>query len=106
MLETLLPVALTHWPLLAMAAVLWALGQMGKAVAPPAEASAAWKLYRQTLPFHSVIAGCVIGACFPVLAPFTAARPLSALYFAASGVLGSYGHDIYQTWRKYRGGES
>lgn len=102
MLETLLPVALTHWPFLAVAAVLWALAQAAKAVAPSADAGPGWKLYWSTLPFHSVIAGCLVGACFPVLAPFAAARPLSALYFAASGVLSAYGHDIWQTYRKHK----
>lgn len=105
MLETVLPLALVHWPLFALAAVLWALGQAAKAVMPPAEAGPVWKLLRATMPWHPVLVGAVVGVCFPVLAPMVVgnARPVAALYFAASGVVACYAHDIYQTWIKHRG---
>lgn len=105
MLETLLPLATLHWPFLACAAVLWALGQAGKALAPAAEAGPLWKWYRATLPWHPLAIGALIGACFPALAPFMAGntRPIATLYFAASGVLSCYAHDVWQTIAKYRG---
>ena len=105
MLETLLPLAATHWPFIALAAVLWALGQAGKALAPDASAGPMWKAYRATLPWHPLLMGALVGACFPALAPFASgdARPLAVLYFAASGVLSCYAHDVYQTIVKYKG---
>ena len=105
MLETLLPLAATHWPFIALAAVLWALGQAGKALAPDASAGPMWKAYRATLPWHPLLAGAVIGTLCPALAPLVLGntRPLAALYFAASGVFAAYAHDIYQTVAKYKG---
>lgn len=104
MLETMLPLALVHWPLFATAAVLWAFGQAAKALMPPAEAGRVWKLLRASLPWHPMIAGAFVGLCLPVLAPLVIgdARPVAALYFAASGVLAAYWHDVYQTWMKHK----
>lgn len=86
------------------AAMLWALGRMATVLAPKACVSRFWSLYRRTLPWHPVLTGAGIGFAFPHLVPQAVGtgRVAAMLYFGASGVLATYGHDVFRTWVKYR----
>lgn len=100
----IIPVASAHVLFLTTAASLWALGRFATFMAPPAESHWFWRLFRRTLPWHPVFSGAAIGFLFPQVLPadVSAGRVAAALYFAGSGVLATYGHDVFRTWSKYR----
>lgn len=99
-----LPLASEHVLFVTTAASLYALGKFFTFMAPRADRGVFWRVFRQTLPWHPVFAGAFIGFAFPQLVPASVGvgRIASALYFAGSGVLATYGHDVLRTWTKYR----
>jgi hypothetical protein len=98
------PLIESHVLFATTAAMLWGLGKMATALAPEASASGFWALFRRTLPWHPVLTGAWLGLAFPHLVPESVGvgRVAAALYFGASGVLATYGHDVFRTWVKYR----
>ena len=98
-----IPVASEHVLFLATAASLYALGRFFTAVAPSSEAGRFWLLFRRTLPWHPVFAGGALGFACPTMLPAAvgAGHVAASLYFAAAGVLATYGHDCIRTWVKY-----
>lgn len=92
-----------HPQLIAVAAILWALGQMAKGLAPPPSAGHFWRWYRKSLPWHPIFAGAAFGLLLPQLAGdgFGPGRAAAALFFASSGVGAVFFHTfVYRPWSK------
>lgn len=69
-LNEALEVAKPYWPFVAQIVVIWYLGQIFKKRVWTRERAARgepWKLLRDTLPFHPVVAGGIWGALYPWL---------------------------------------
>ena len=100
--EAALPTAQPHVIFFALSAVLWGVGKGVTALAPAAEASLFWRVFRRTLPWHPVIAGAGIGVAFPELVPGAPGKMFAAIYFAAAGIFAAYDHDLLRTWGKFK----
>ncbi len=100
-----LTIALEHWPFFAASGLLWAIGQVIKAIVPPAATNKHWSIVWRLLPFYPFLFGLVIG-CLPwaPLPPVvkTLGGFVGFLYYGASGVLASWFHDIWSTFKKYK----
>jgi hypothetical protein len=93
-----------HPQFAAVSAILWALGQMAKGLAPLPSAGRFWRWYRKTLPWHPIFVGSVFGLAFPQLSleGFGPGRAAASLFFAGSGVGAVFFHTfVYRPWTKH-----
>ena len=104
-MEEILSTIQSTWTLLFAAAILRAIGEVVKKVAPPAEQGLAWKIFWQTFPLHPILAGVVFGLLKVAPVPdwvSSMGGKAGALYYGGAGFLSIYYHDVMTTWKKYK----
>lgn len=109
MLEMILPFILSNWIWVAVMLILWKIGNDLKKVVPEASKSVVWRIYWSTLPFHPIIAGCLLGFVLPIPASIHQAFPfivhelggvVSNIYYTSAGVASTVWYDFYKSYTK------
>lgn len=93
---------LPYWHLFVSAAVLSLFGEFFKKYVftkARAKTNAVWLWVRRTMPLHPVVAGALLGLIPGMPLPDgVEGLTSSALYYAASGLLSTWGYNLFKQW--------